>query len=152
MNVDPYKMQDFLKKATQKLSNNEINKSSQKADIDSQKSLFDECENCIQLKKDLKLEEKTVLTFCDLIDPTGEKSINECIENLKQIIKQNEILTDHYKKTKNFIYQQYTGRVKIDLDVNDIKYLRDVKELTFEEIAKKYNVSRNTIRNRYYKE
>lgn len=145
-------MQDFFKKATQKLSNNEVNKISQKPIIDSQKGLTDRCEKCEELKKNLKLQKENVSAFCDLIDPTGKKSINNCIKDLKQIIKENEILSNYYKKTIKFINQQNIGREKIDLDVDDIKYLRDVKKLTFEKIAKKYNVSRNTIRNRYYEE
>lgn len=138
-------MQDFFKKATQKLSNN----NSQESLIDSQKSLIDNYE---ELEKKLKVQEKSINIFCDLIDPTGKKTINDCIEELKRLIKQNELLAEHYKKTRKFIDQQYTGRTKIDLDTENIKYLRDIEKLTFEKIAKKHNVSRNTIRNRYYDE
>ena len=119
---------------------------SQKPIIDSQKGLIDKCKNC----KDLELEKETVNIFCDLIDPTGKKSVDDCVKDLKKILKQNELLIEHYKKTKKFIEQQSSGRPKINLDTKYIKYLRDIKKMTFEEIAKKYNVSRNTIRNRYY--
>ena len=119
---------------------------SQKPIIDSQKGLIDKCKNC----KDLELEKETVNIFCNLIDPTGKKSINKCIEDLKKILEDYEILLDLYKITIKFIEQQEKGRPKINLDTKYIKYLRDIKKMTFEEIAKKYNVSRNTIRNRYY--
>ena len=128
----------------------EPEKYSQKPINDSQKSLIDTCPNCKKYKEKLKLQEKNVDTFCDLIDPTKKKSINQCIKDLEQIIKENKILSDYYKKTIKFINQQSKGREKIELDVDNIKYLRDIEKMTFEEIAKKFNVSRNTIRNRYY--
>lgn len=150
MSIDPYKanekMKDFLKKATQTISNTE----SQKGLIDSQKPINDKCKNCIELKEENKELKLQVANFCDLIDPTEEKDIDECIKDLRQIIKQYNLLIEYYKKSKKFIDQQQKGRTKISLSINNIKYLRDIEKMTFEEIAKKYNVSRNTIRNRYY--
>lgn len=129
---------------------------SQKSLNDSQKGFFDTCINCKKLKKELKSYENIFNEFCNLIDPSGEKNTDECIEDLKTLINQKKILLrqkanllEKIKKTAKFIEQQ-NGRNKINLDIDNIKYLRDIKKMTFEEIAKKYNVSRNTIRNRYY--
>ena len=117
---------------------------SQKPINDSQKPIIDKCKNCKELQEDLNQTTDILNEICDIIDP------KQLIKNYDDIIKEYKKIIVENKKAKKFISQQKTGRTKIELDTKNIKFLRDFKKMTFEEIAKKYNVSRNTIRNRYY--
>lgn len=124
MSIDPYTPNEKTK--SQKPTNDDFKRLaiSQKREIDNIKT--------------------TLKKFLELLETQNEEIALERLEKLIKFAKKTKPIAD------KFIKQQQLGKPKLNLDVNQIKYLRDIEKMTFEEIAKKYNVSRNTIRNRYY--
>ncbi len=148
-------MEDILKKALQKIKDNNIENNS-KSLMNNAKSVLTECEKCKKLKEeieDLKYYENILNNLCDIIDPKNKIENYEDIENeLKKIIEQNNLLIEYYEKSKKFIEQQKKGRPAINIDINKINYLRNIENMSYKEIAKKIGVSESTIIRRYKKQ